>query len=59
MAAVFNASASSGLLHLRRDDRFAYAIYNMLPNRAGVRSASGSTTDFVIPGKQKSIAMGG
>jgi hypothetical protein len=28
----------------------------MLANRAGVRKASGRTTDLIVPGEQKAIA---
>jgi hypothetical protein len=56
IAAAFKPKANSGLLHPLAERRYEYVMYSMLANRAGVRKASGRTTDLIVPGEQKAIA---
>jgi hypothetical protein len=56
IAAVFKPRAKSSSLQPLTDDREAYAMYNMLVIKAGVRTASGKTMVLIGPGEQKAIA---
>jgi hypothetical protein len=56
IAAVFKPRANSSSLQPLTDDRDAYAIYNMLAIKAGVRTASGKIIVLIGPGEQKLIA---
>ena len=56
IAAAFKPKANSELLHPLAEWRYEYVMYSMLANRAGVRKASGRTTDLMVPGEQKVIA---
>lgn len=59
IAATFNPKANSKLPHPLAEQRFEYAMYNTLANRAGVRKASGNTIDLMVPGEQKVMAEDG